>query len=139
MCTLNIILFFQLRGKECELDDCQKRLSTAECDVQHFEQENKNLHQKVEILCKAAESPRSKLALTRILERYFPIVNLYILNIHVLSLSLKSYRCNFINAVVLLQQFPFNHHLLSAQCLRTKIIHVVPAKQLMRILEQVHY
>lgn len=58
---------------ECELDGCQKKLSTAECDVKHFEQENKNLHEKVEMLCQAAESPSSKLALKRMLERYIAI------------------------------------------------------------------
>ena len=38
--------------------------------MRHFEQENRNLREKVEILCKAAESPGSKLALKRMLERF---------------------------------------------------------------------
>ncbi|XP_064392298.1 E3 ubiquitin-protein ligase TRAIP-like isoform X2 [Halichondria panicea] len=68
-----IVLKTQLRGKDCELKDCQERLSTAESDVRHFEQENRNLREKVEILCKAAESPGSKLALKRMLESPAPL------------------------------------------------------------------
>ena len=68
------MLLSQLRSRECELKDCQEKLSTAEDDVAHSEQENGNLRKKVELLVKAVESPGSKLSLKRILERYCHIV-----------------------------------------------------------------
>ena len=59
----------QCRSKDSELKDCQERLSEVEKDLQEAEQEKENMHKKVEILQKALDSPGSKLALRRILER----------------------------------------------------------------------
>ena len=61
----------QLHNSEYELQCCRSRLEVAESDLQAAEQERESLQRKVELLEKAMESPGSRLALRRILERYF--------------------------------------------------------------------
>lgn len=56
-----------------ELKDCRDTLAANESDLQHSEQENTNLRKKVEVLERAIESPGSKAALKRILERYIHV------------------------------------------------------------------
>ena len=71
--SLNAFALFclnmQLRTKELELKTCRDTLSANESDLQHSEHENQNLRKKVEMLEIAIESPGSKAALKRILER----------------------------------------------------------------------
>jgi hypothetical protein len=55
--------------KDGELRVCRDRLSEVERDLHVAEQEKDNMHKKVELLEKALESPGSKVALRRILER----------------------------------------------------------------------
>ena len=48
---------------------CHERLAEVERDLHVAEQEKDNMHKKVELLQIALDSPGSKLALRRILER----------------------------------------------------------------------
>jgi len=52
----------------------------AESDLQAAEQERESLQRKVELLEKAMESPGSRLALRRILERYSSLFTIHIWN-----------------------------------------------------------
>lgn len=68
----------QLHSKEAELKTCRDSLSANESDLQHSEHENQNLQKKVEILERAIESPGSKAALKRILERFVCLFMLHV-------------------------------------------------------------
>lgn len=68
----------QLRSRELELQCCRSRLEVAESDLQAAEQERESLQRKVELLEKAMESPGSRLALRRILERYTSLFGIHI-------------------------------------------------------------
>ena len=65
--ALNLL---QLHGRELELQRCRSRLEVVESDLHAAEQEKESLQRKVELLETALESPGSRLALRRILERY---------------------------------------------------------------------
>ena len=58
-----------MRSRDHEMQSSRGRLSALESDLQAAEQEKENLHKKVEMLERALESPGSRVALRRILER----------------------------------------------------------------------
>ena len=69
LCSHFSLLYLQLRCREAELQSSQSRLSVVESDLHAMEQEKENLMKKVVVLERALESPGSKVALQRILER----------------------------------------------------------------------
>lgn len=58
-----------MRSQELELLNTKTRLATIESDLHAAESERDNLTKKVQLLEKALESPGSRTALRRILER----------------------------------------------------------------------
>lgn len=60
----------KVQSKGEELQSTRSQLSMIETDLQAAEKERDGLAKKVEMLERALESPGSKLALRRILERY---------------------------------------------------------------------
>ena len=70
VCVCVCVLVAQLQLREAELRSCRHQLSAVEGDLALAEQEKDNLQRKVEVLQRALESPGSRLALRRILERW---------------------------------------------------------------------
>ena len=67
--TLSVFFEFQVQSKGEELQSTRSQLSMLETDLHAAEKERESLAKKVEMLERALESPGSKVALRRILER----------------------------------------------------------------------